>query len=228
MFSSSPALSGLALGVIGCVFAPIIHSYSSAGGGQTEPILTNRPTQEKKEHIGLLRNFDVLLAGHDTNNGIEAKLSLHQEKEGKKKWKVEKVTWRGATWQNNWALYYDSNTHDYTFTDKSWTNWQPPCYGSGKSWKGVVACFAWGKVESRYENIWKEKFLKVKLDNSWFVKQSRVGYYASSMPESLELCRNASVSEKDNNNLEISINCKDLTLYKTITKPANSDNLVVP
>ncbi|RAO94984.1 hypothetical protein DNK47_02085 [Mycoplasma wenyonii] len=224
MFSSNLALSGLALGVIGCVSSPLIYPYFSTGGG-IKDIVTNteikQVTQEpsvKKEVPKIVKTFSMALTDNDVDNGVYAKVTLEQEGD-KKTWNVSEVTWRGARWQNSWTLHYDDVTREYTFTDRSWTNWNAPCYGTGLGWKSSIACLLHGKVTSQYKNTWEKDFLKVKLDG-WRTKWlTRRGYWFNEMPDYLERCNRATITEKPDTNLEVSIHCKDVTLYKTFKNP---------
>lgn len=214
------------------MYLPLLFTHiSQLGGGIKDTTNTEikQVTQEpsaKKEVLKVVKTFNLALTDTDVDNGVYAKVTLEQEGD-KKTWNVNEVTWRNSRWQNNWTLYYDDVTRNYTFTDSSGIRMRHPCYGSEKRWRDVVACFAFGRVAKGYENVWEEKFLRVKLDNSWSSRQTTAGYYANSMPNYLEGCKNATVTEKPNTDLlEVSIRCKNATLYKSLKNPEETGSFL--
>ncbi|WP_146737519.1 hypothetical protein [Mycoplasma wenyonii] len=230
-------LSGLVLGVIGCVPMPLMYSNSMAGGG-TEKIIetvTSRPSQsnllqqltpavKKEEFPELLKTINLLLAGTNNQDGIVTQLSLYQEKNGNKRWDVNKVTWRGTQWKNNWTLFYDDNTGEYIFSDKDWIEkGDNTCWGQARKWNTYKVCLSHGVVLPKYKEIYRDKFPKIKL-SGWGVKWSRYWWYsAKKMPNYLDYCENVSVEERNNSDLEITIGCKSSTLQKIFKNTEISD-----
>lgn len=165
------------------------------------------------------------MAGENSKDGIVAQLSLYQEENENKKWNVDKVTWRGIQWQDKWTLFYEDRTREYVFSDKDWVEvGNNTCWGQARKWDTYKVCLSRGVILPKYEETYRDKFPKIKL-NGWRVTWPRYwGYSVREMPNYLDYCKNLSVKERNNNDLEVTIGCKSSTLQKIFKNTEISDD----
>lgn len=221
MFSSNLALSGLALGVIGCVSSPLIYPYFSTGGGinpSNETISsTTQVTQQEGAQTTVPKRdtfVKLLLAGTKVEDGLVAELSRENKEDSQ--WKVGRVTWRGESWNRNWTLYSDDTNGEYTFTDKTWYELRSGCYAQARSWKGNKVCVTYGRVTGNDKKKWTDNFPKINL-KGWVTLSRGGGYSVNAYLDNISNCSlKTTESKTGGNKLTITITCDEGRLTKTL------------